>query len=441
MRRWLAGLGSLSVCAVAVFWPLEADASVATFAGNLVWDIGESEAVAAAGPDEATAGLAALVAAAVGTAAAVTGSKLGSAFFNSRAPSDIWSFAQANASNVSSWMGSAWNAAAGGAVAVSQSFLDAVNSWWGGSSGVGASLGYGVVGPQSAAALGSGDVGAGDVSAGYSALQPLCVAVGGCGYWYDVNNTGNGDREVIAATAPLQYSGGSQFNVGDGGAPGTIFVDETGTYGQSGVLQSGAAEASYTQWAVTAELFANGAGSAPAVPWSSGQSVTLPPVAQTPSGDIGIPTPTVLPNGDVGLTADGTTAIDTASGQSVAVDASAAAAESATAANTGALAQAVSTSGAIDWSPLEDVGSQLETVFPFSIPWDIKDSIVGLQGTAQAPSWSVSLPMGSWGTTPVTIAIPSYFDTTIMPIWRGGVVIAFGVGLALMTRRMLGGAV
>lgn len=94
----------------------------------------------------------------------------------------------------------------------------------------------------------------------------------------------------------------------------------------------------------------------------------------------------------------------------------------------------------LNFEPLKMSGALFTTRFPFSIPWDIQNAIVGLgSGSATAPKWKVNFPASPW-TQAYSIDIDLATFDSVMPALRAGELFLFTMGLAMATRRILGGA-
>lgn len=93
----------------------------------------------------------------------------------------------------------------------------------------------------------------------------------------------------------------------------------------------------------------------------------------------------------------------------------------------------------IHWDKLKQSGEALTTVFPFSLPWDIKRMIDSVVVVGEKPHWTFSLPiMGH--TYSGDVSLPTMMEPFV-PIMRGFFVLLFIIGLIFGTRTLLGGAV
>ncbi|GEO28088.1 hypothetical protein AAC03nite_38730 [Alicyclobacillus acidoterrestris] len=168
-------------------------------------------------------------------------------------------------------------------------------------------------------------------------------------------------------------------------------------------------------------------------------------------GDLAIPTPVPTTDGTVGLTWDGQNAVDP-TGTTVPVDDTQVTAPPTTGTQTGtstlsdvidaikSLATDIENffdfSKPIDWSPMEGLTSVMSTRFPFSIPWDLKDAVTSLVATPQLPDlqWAVWSPNGA---LKYDLPWPSFMDT-FADITRAGGLLAFNIGLLFAMRKLMG---
>lgn len=93
----------------------------------------------------------------------------------------------------------------------------------------------------------------------------------------------------------------------------------------------------------------------------------------------------------------------------------------------------VPTDVALDFSPLL---FDLKSKFPFSIPWDLKNSISALSVTPQAPKWVI--PFDAFGADADLEINFSQFQK-LADIVRWGILISFSFGLIILTRKIIGG--
>lgn len=92
----------------------------------------------------------------------------------------------------------------------------------------------------------------------------------------------------------------------------------------------------------------------------------------------------------------------------------------------------------IDTSPLNIDGTKLKRVFPFSLPWDLYDSIQCLNVTAQDPDFSADLTQSNLH---VKIPVDLSQFTTCFTIIRAFELLFFDIGLIMITRKIMGGDV
>lgn len=92
----------------------------------------------------------------------------------------------------------------------------------------------------------------------------------------------------------------------------------------------------------------------------------------------------------------------------------------------------------LDLSPLKSLGGVLTSKFPFSIPWDLSNAVQGLKATPKAPHWTITFPSNYFiggGTIDIDFA---QFQTWAN-IVRWGLLIAFNIGLIMLTRTIIRG--
>lgn len=92
----------------------------------------------------------------------------------------------------------------------------------------------------------------------------------------------------------------------------------------------------------------------------------------------------------------------------------------------------------IKWDPVKRMTLAFTTTFPFSLPWDIKNSVSALTTTGSLSSMSGTFYSPA-GAIPVTVEWPQ-FVLDFAPVVRAGFLIVFGIGLVFATRKLLGGA-
>lgn len=112
---------------------------------------------------------------------------------------------------------------------------------------------------------------------------------------------------------------------------------------------------------------------------------------------------------------------------------------------TAALDQSQTTAQTVDqaWTPPDLRGytaTGLRDVFPFCIPWDIAWMLGLFEATADAPHWEINYTLPEFmggGTLAFNVDLEAWDD--VAAVLRTLELIAFCVGLALMTKRLLGG--
>lgn len=110
-----------------------------------------------------------------------------------------------------------------------------------------------------------------------------------------------------------------------------------------------------------------------------------------------------------------------------------------------ALDQSQTTAQTVDqaWTPPDLRGytaTGLRDVFPFCIPWDIAWMLGLFEATAEAPHWEINYTLPEFmggGTLAFNVDLEAWDD--VAAVLRTLELIAFCVGLALMTKRLLGG--
>lgn len=101
---------------------------------------------------------------------------------------------------------------------------------------------------------------------------------------------------------------------------------------------------------------------------------------------------------------------------------------------TGGITGALNPTGSIDWTPLKLSADLFTTRFPFSLPWDLKNTLTAFgSGSAAAPSFHIKFMTID---TQVSMA---QFDSLASGV-RVLELFCFGIGLVLGTRKLLGGA-
>lgn len=110
------------------------------------------------------------------------------------------------------------------------------------------------------------------------------------------------------------------------------------------------------------------------------------------------------------------------------------------------LVDALSLTVPLDLSPLSVNADVLSTKFPFSLPWDLKNSLEVLNVTGEFQPFTVTFynPLSTIlpGVDPhIAFTIdPKPFIDILVPIVRAGYLILFGIGLILITPKLFGGS-
>lgn len=92
----------------------------------------------------------------------------------------------------------------------------------------------------------------------------------------------------------------------------------------------------------------------------------------------------------------------------------------------------------LDLSPLKSLGGVLTSKFPFSIPWDLSNAVQGLKATPKAPHWTITFPSNYFiggGTIDIDFAQFQAWANIV----RWGLLIAFNIGLIMLTRTIIRG--
>jgi hypothetical protein len=98
------------------------------------------------------------------------------------------------------------------------------------------------------------------------------------------------------------------------------------------------------------------------------------------------------------------------------------------------------TSGDINWEPLKLVGTVFTDRFPFSLPWDLLRSFTTLSGNTGDPDISIAVPNTFLLKGFAFNVDLSIFDNLVQ-VSKAFELLAFDIGLILITRKLLGGAV
>lgn len=110
------------------------------------------------------------------------------------------------------------------------------------------------------------------------------------------------------------------------------------------------------------------------------------------------------------------------------------------------LVDALSLTAPLDLSPLSVNADVLSTKFPFSLPWDLKNSLEVLNVTGDFQPFIVTFydPLSTIlpGVDPhIAFTIdPKPFTDVLVPIVRAGFLLLFGIGLILITPKLFGGS-
>jgi hypothetical protein len=91
----------------------------------------------------------------------------------------------------------------------------------------------------------------------------------------------------------------------------------------------------------------------------------------------------------------------------------------------------------IDWTPIKTIGTGFSTLFPFSLPWDLSRILTSFN----ASEWNGQITIAAHSVLANFDFIISFawFDN-IRGIVKGLEVVAFDLGLIMITRKLLGGA-
>lgn len=96
----------------------------------------------------------------------------------------------------------------------------------------------------------------------------------------------------------------------------------------------------------------------------------------------------------------------------------------------------------INWKKLKAIPAIFTTKFPFSLPWDAKNAAMAVFGDIPVTSkfvYVVEIPIGDGKPFKLDLSFPPIMDT-FGKIFRGGIVIAFDLGLLYAVRKWFGGA-
>lgn len=452
-----AGLSSLLSLSVMSIYPISASASV-----SWLTDVGVSEATAAPA-DLETAGGAALLALAAGTtiyAAQSLSSNQYVSQYASQVGADAWSYMKGAGSSLQSAFAGA-STTAGQAVTMTSGMYSSVKSWvtqemqklgmW--ASGPAAAISPDMPNTSINVVLTdsinkySTDMANTTVSNWISSQESQ-----GHNYIYVFQQSPSGmygDR-YYAASTPIDFSfeTWTSFGVTQQGfstiCSSTIYkIDGQSNWSTS----SGSGE---HNWEASGDVaLANDPGASYVAPSANmpyaqpGDKMYLPPVAtNSATGNLAIPSATPVGNtGHYGLSADGTTATDVSTGQSVAISDSSTVSDTWLGRIAGDIESFFDLTKPINFAPIEDVGGQLTKTFPFSLPWDLQNAVssMGVSSTTP-PSYPVDLGSFFGKDISVNITVPSEWDK-YLPYIRTLILIFFSVGLIYATRRLLGGDV
>lgn len=107
---------------------------------------------------------------------------------------------------------------------------------------------------------------------------------------------------------------------------------------------------------------------------------------------------------------------------------------------TGTATESVSSSmeGNIDWGPLSVAGNLFTNRFPFSLPWDLMRSFTTLAADEVAPDFRFQFYTKLLGYVDFKVDLSMFED--LRKVAKTIELLAFDVGLVLITRKLLGGA-
>lgn len=94
----------------------------------------------------------------------------------------------------------------------------------------------------------------------------------------------------------------------------------------------------------------------------------------------------------------------------------------------------------VNWEPLKVSGDLFTNAFPFSLPWDLFRSFSTLASDTGQPDFTLSFP-GTKLMPEFNLNIDLSIFDDLMPFMKTAELIAFDIGLVLLTRKLLGGAV
>lgn len=461
MKAWKKGVLCGFTVLSATYYPTVAFANV----GGWLTDVGVAE-TAATPLDAETWGLAAVAALAVGTSTyALANSSAGTylAQWGGQVSQDAWNWARTQSASVAGWFTSAPTTYGNTAITLTSDMANAVQAWWDSELqklGIGSatsspptllngpntytyngstytlSTNTGTLYAPTFDSLVQSNITGGngvyvletryhpngfDYCDSLGSNYPFSVGWGSSGglyvfptavnqeFWY-AKPVMNGTQVVVSDTVhttnnsnPWALEGTSNFTVN----PYTGFVGQTHT------------DVAFPQ------------------NFQPGQTVTVPPIPLTQNNDYALPTPVPIPNtSDVGLTADGNTAVDAKTGTVTTVADTAA--EGTLTSIYDALVNFFDLTKPINWEPVKMVSADFSKVFPFSLPWDIKNAVATLGSDASPPSWTVHLKFLNTEYDE-NIGFPAEWQAYV-PAVHGLILVLFGVGLVYATRKLLGGA-
>lgn len=93
----------------------------------------------------------------------------------------------------------------------------------------------------------------------------------------------------------------------------------------------------------------------------------------------------------------------------------------------------------VNYSKMNNVWIGLTTKFPFSLPWDLKNSVNVFSSGAALGPWTLSVNNPLGGVISFDVVLPQGF-MAYFEYMRWALLIIFDIGLIMSTRRLLGGA-
>ncbi len=89
----------------------------------------------------------------------------------------------------------------------------------------------------------------------------------------------------------------------------------------------------------------------------------------------------------------------------------------------------------LNWEPLK-ITPVLSKKFPFSIPYDLYNSVKALNAPSQCPKWTIDFSGVLYGAVPFTIDFKPF--EPLARVVRWGTLVIFNIGLILITRQIIG---